>query len=243
MDRLITEEFNKGQKTYGSPRVYHSLKSRGISCCLNTVASRMKALGLKVKRKNKFVVKTTDSNHTFPVAPRLFKVEDALPQGPNEIWAGDITYLRVDSCFYYLSVVLDIFNREVIGWSVDSSLVTEGVLKALKNAILVQGTDAQVIFHSDRGSQYASQQFRSFLAQNEVIPSMSRKGNCYDNAFVESFFKTLKSDLRNMKIVLTKENLVSELFKYIEIWYNRRRIHSSLDYISPIEFKQKSVLL
>lgn len=241
LDRLIKEEFNKSQKTYGSPRIYHSLKSHGISCCLNTVASRMKVLGLKVNTKNKFVVKTTDSNHTNPIAPRLFKTEEALPERPNEVWAGDITYIKIDSCFYYLSVVLDIFNREVIGWSIDDSLRVEGVMKALKNAILVQGVDAQVIFHSDRGSQYASKQFRSLLTQSAFIPSMSRKGNCYDNAYVESFFKTLKSDLRNMKIVLTKGTIVSELFKYIEIWYNRKRIHSSLDYISPIEFKQKAV--
>ena len=239
LDKLIEAEFEKSKKTYGSPRIYHSLKSLGISCCLNTVASRMKALGFKVESKNKFVVKTTDSNHSHPISPRVFRVEDTFPKGSNEIWAGDITYLPLGDCFYYLSVVLDIFNREVIGWSVDNSLASEGVIRALKNSILTQGKDAQVIFHSDRGSQYASEKFRSFLSENEVLPSMSRKGNCFDNAYVESFFKTLKSDLRIMGVTLTTENILSELFYYIEVWYNRQRIHSSLGYVSPIEFKNR----
>ena len=220
------------------PRIYHCLKRRHIRCCLNTVASRMSTLGLRVKRRKKFSIKTTDSNHGSPISPRLFQSESSLPSRANEVWAGDITYLNVGSHFQYLCVVLDLFNREVIGWSVDKTLKSEGVVKALKNAIFTQDTDAKVIFHSDRGVQYASEKFRSLLSKKEFIPSMSRKGNCYDNCYVESFFKTLKSDLRDMKITLTNENVVSEIFKYIEIWYNRKRIHSSLNYISPMDFRE-----
>lgn len=241
LDTAIQAEFKKSQRTYGSRRVYHALKAQGISCCLNTVASRMRFLGLGVSTKKKFSIQTTNSNHKDPIAPRVFKSEEPLPKGVNEVWGGDITYLQVGSCFYYLSIVLDLFNREVIGWSVDSTLCSEGVVNALKHAIFTQNTDTPIIFHSDRGCQYASKRFRSLLSQKEFIPSMSRKGNSYDNAYVESFFKTLKSDLRNMDILLTEENVVSEIFKYIEIWYNRKRRHSSLGYMTPVEFRSKNL--
>ena len=155
----------------------------------------MKESGIGVKSRKKFTPQTTDSNHSSPISPRVFKVEDNFPQRANEIWAGDITYLPVDKKFYYLSVVLDLFNREVIGWSVDKTLEASGVIQALQNAIITQQADAKIIFHSDRGVQYASKKFREILNKEDMIPSMSRKGNCYDNCYVESFFKTLKSDI------------------------------------------------
>ena len=238
LDKAIREEFGESKGTYGSPRIHAKLKARQLLCCLNTVSSRMKTLGLKVQVKKKFSVKTTTSDHNHPIAPRVFKAESDLPKEPNKIWAGDITYLRVGSDFYYLSVVLDLFHRQAIGWSVDKTLEASGVIKALKSAILTQNADAKIIFHSDRGSQYASKVFRDLLAKREFVPSMSRKGNCYDNCYVESFFKTLKSDLGIMDVVLTVDNVVSEIFRYIETWYNRKRIHSSLNYMSPIDFKQ-----
>ena len=139
--------------------------------------------------------------------------------------------------FYYLSVIFDLFNREVIGWSVDKTLEASGVIMALQNAITSQGTDSKIIFHSDRGSQYASKQFRKLLSKEDMIPSMSRRGNCYDNCYVESFFSTLKKDLKNMGIQLIEGNIRSEIFKYIEVWYNRKRQHSSLNYQSPVQFK------
>ena len=237
MEKIIVEEFEKSKATYGSPRIHQCLKDRGISCSVNTVAKVMKNVGIGVKVKKKFIPQTTDSNHNNPISPRVFKSEDLLPQSPNEVWAGDITYIPVGEIFYYLSVILDLFNREVIGWSVDKTLEASGVIMALQNAITSQGTDSKIIFHSDRGSQYASKQFRKLLSKEDMIPSMSRRGNCYDNCYVESFFSTLKKDLKNMGIQLTEGNIRSEIFKYIEVWYNRKRKHSSLNYQSPVQFK------
>ncbi len=146
--------------TYGSPRIYHCLKERGILCSKNTVAKIMKEIGIRVRPKKRFIPKTTTSNHNSPISPRKFKLETDVPKDPNKIWAGDITYLPIGSSFLYLSVVLDLFNREVIGWSVDNTLEAKGVVQALQNAIISQRSDAQIIFHSDRGSQYASKKFR-----------------------------------------------------------------------------------
>ena len=200
----------------------------------------MRELNLRVNAKKRFIPQTTDSNHDGPIAPRVFKSEEPLPQGFNQVWAGDITYIKLrKNLFYYLSVVLDLFNREVIGWSIDKTLKAEGVIRALKNAITTQRSDTKVVYHSDRGSQYASDKFRVLLSEEEFIPSMSRKGNCYDNCYVESFFSSLKSDIHNMGIALTEDNIQSKLFWLIEVWYNRHRQHSSLDYISPLDFRLK----
>ena len=233
----IQEEFSKSNGTYGSPRIYHCLKERSIFCSKNTVAKIMKENGIRVHPKKSFIPKTTTSNHDSPISPRIFKSERDFPNGPNKIWVGDITYLPIGSKFLYLSVVLDLFNRAVIGWSVDNTLEAKGVVQALQNAIISQKSDARIIFHSDRGSQYASKKFRDLLNNNEMIPSMSRKGNCYDNCYVESFFKTLKTDLKIMGTVFTEDNIRYNLFRYIEIWYNRKRKHSSLGYVAPINFK------
>ena len=202
----------------------------------------MRNLGIQVKAKKKFIPQTTNSNHDNPISPRVFKAEEPIPQRQNEVWAGDITYLLIGKIFYYLSVVLDLFSREVVGWSVDKTLESSGVISALQNAITIQNADAKVIFHSDRGSQYASKKFRALLNKEEMIPSMSRKGNCYDNCYVESFFKTLKTDMHNMGVTLTEENARSEIFKYIEVWYNRKRMHSSLGYLSPLGFKERAIV-
>ena len=229
--------------TYGSPRIHQELKKCNLSCSVNTVAKAMCQLGIKVGHKKKYRPQTTNSNHAFPVADRIFKTEEELPQLPNQVWASDITYLKISNGEWrYLSVVMDLFNREVIGWSIDPTLQTMGVATALQSAIINRGTDTKTIFHSDRGVQYASEAFRSLLSGNKFIPSMSRKGNCYDNCYVESFFKTLKSDLENMNIVLTRENIQSKIFKYIETWYNRKRLHSSLSYMSPYDYASQNAL-
>lgn len=201
----------------------------------------MRDIGLYPKNTKKFKSKTTDSNHDGQFSPRIFKSEEYIGKAPNEIWAGDITYLPAGGKFYYLSVVLDLFNREVIGWSLDKSLSADGVITALKNAILSQGSDSKIIFHSDRGVQYSSKRFRTLLNGQEMIPSMSRKGNCYDNCYVESFFKILKTEIFNMNIILTEKNIHTEIFRYIEVWYNRRRMHSSLSYKSPLDFKRERI--
>ena len=191
----ILEIFEESKGTYGSPRIYSSLQDEGIVVSPNTVAKYMRELGLDARLRKKYRVLTTDSNHEYPIAPRLFKTEEShLPQGPGELLAGDITYLRLGKNFLYLSVVLDLFNREVVGWSMGKSLETGLVLNSLDMAMRAVGPAAEIIFHSDRGSQYASEAYRKMLKRGNIKASMSRKGNCYDNAYVESWFSGLKKE-------------------------------------------------
>jgi len=235
----IKRLFENSKKTYGSPRIFHELFRKGVSCSENTVAKMMNKLGLTADLKKKFKVMTTDSNHANPIAPRVFKVEDEIAKSPKEIWAMDITYLPLDNKFLYLSVVLDIGTRKVVGWSITETLETTGVLKAIEMAFIHEGDKGGIICHSDRGVQYASKLYRDFLEDKSAIPSMSRKGNCYDNAFVESFFKTLKNELLWRNKFNSEKELRSAIFEYIEIWYNRKRLHSSLGYLSPMEYELK----
>jgi putative transposase len=235
----IKRLFETSKGTYGSPRIFHDLSGKGIPCSENTVAELMRKMGLCADLKKKFKVMTTDSNHQDPIAPRLFKTEDYNVKGPNEIWAGDITYIRHGNKFIYLSVVLDLYTRKVVGWSIKENLHTQGVTDALQMAFDREGSTAGIIFHSDRGIQFASQQFRDFLTGKKALPSMSRKGNCYDNAFVESFFKSLKSELIYRENFENEQDLRSAIFEYIETWYNRKRLHSSLGYLSPVEYEKK----
>lgn len=234
----VLKVFKMSKGTYGSPRVHQELISRGFSVCENTVAKYMKDLGLDARLKKKFRVKTTDSNHDGPIADRVFKVEEALPQKPFEVLAGDITYLRLGHTFLYLAVVIDLFNREVVGWSMARSLESHLVVEAMKMALKKGGKNMKFIFHSDRGSQYASQIFRSLLESKDLIASMSRRGNCYDNCFVESWFKSLKSEWIYRNDYSFESELRASVFEYIETWYNTKRRHSSLDYLSPKEYKK-----
>lgn len=235
----IKRLFEASKGTYGSPRIFQDLDRKGIPCSENTVAELMRKMGLCADLKKKFKVTTTDSKHTKTIAPRVFKTEDFNVKGPNDVWAGDITYLRFGDRFFYLSVVLDLFTRKVVGWSISNTLGASGVTEALRMAFSREGSHAGIVFHSDRGIQYASEEFRKLLEGKQAIPSMSRKGNCYDNAFVETFFKTLKSELIYRGKFETEEKLKSAVFEYIETWYNRKRLHSSLGYLSPVEYEIK----
>ena len=200
----------------------------------------MKEMGLDARFKKSFKVQTTDSEHADPIADRVFKTEDGvLPRCAGEVLAGDITYLKYGNRHVYLAVVLDLFNREIVGWSMHDSLETTVVLRALEMAMDKVGPEAEVIFHSDRGSQYASEAYRKFLKQKSITPSMSRKGNCYDNAYVESWFATLKKDVIYRNIYLSEQDLKTAVFEYIETWYNSKRKHSSLGFLSPVEYKIK----
>ncbi len=233
--QAIKQSFNSSKKTYGSPRVHSSLRDLGIIVSENTVAKYMQELNLDARLRKKHRVQTTDSNHSSPIAPRLFKVEESgcLPDAPGKLLAGDITYLNLGSSFLYLSVVLDLFNREVVGWSMGNNLQVGLVLNSLEMAMKKVGPDAEVMFHSDRGSQYASEAYRKFLKNKNVTPSMSRKGNCYDNAYVESWFGSLKKEWIYRNNYSTEKELKALVFEYIEIWYNRKRKHSALGNISP----------
>ena len=235
--------FKLSKKTYGSPRIYMELANEGILVSENTVAKYMRELGLDARLKKKFRVQTTDSDHDSPIAPRLFEVEseNPIPKSPGELLAGDITYLRLGNSFLYLSVVMDLFNREIVGWSMSSSLHTDLVLKSLEMAMKTTKADAEVIFHSDRGSQYASEAYRKMLKKGNIIPSMSRKGNCYDNAYVESWFASLKKEWIYRHNYLTEKELKALVFEYIEVWYNKKRRHSSLGNISPREYRLQKI--
>lgn len=235
----IKRSFESSKGTYGAPRVHKDLLEQELSISENTVAKYMQELGFDARLKKKFKVQTTDSNHDGPIAERLFKVDeqDHLPEGPGEVIAGDITYLRLGNTFMYLSVVLDLFNREVIGWSISDSLSTKVVTDALSMAMSKVGPDTEVIFHSDRGSQYASEAFRKLLKSHRALPSMSRKGNCYDNAYIESWFSSFKKEWLYRSSYSTEKELRQIIFEYIEVWYNRKRKHSALEYKSPIEYR------
>lgn len=239
----IRKEFEGSDESYGSPRIYQELKSQGFKVSENTIAVYMREMGLDARLKKKFRVQTTDSNHDGPIAPRLFKVEEehSLPTGPGELLAGDITYLRLGQSFLYLAVVLDLYNREVVGWSMSRSLDTSIVLRALEGAMKKLGPDVAVIFHSDRGSQYASRAYRNFMKKENVLPSMSRRGNCYDNAYVESWFGSLKKEKVYRSSYRNETELRQLVFQYIETWYNTKRRHSSLGYLSPVEYKNQNL--
>lgn len=234
----IRKSFRDSKETYGSPRVHADLLEMGIKVSENTVAKYMHDMGLDGRLKKKFRVITTDSNHREPIAPRLFETENhSPPSSPGEVLAGDITYLRLGREFIYLAVVMDIYNREILGWSMSWSLETKIVLDALEMAMRKVGPDAQIIFHSDRGSQYASEAYRRMLRAKNVLPSMSRKGNCYDNAYVESWFSSLKKEWIYRRHYRTAAELRTLVFEYIETWYNKRRKHSSLGNLSPEMYK------
>lgn len=241
--KKIKSYFKQSKGTYGSPRVWDDLQQEGVIVSINTVAKYMKEMGLDARLKKKFTPQTTDSNHSGPIAPRIFKVEenDCLPRSPGMLLAGDITYLRLGSSFLYLSVVMDLYNREIVGWCMSRSLEKQIVLNSLEMAMKKVGPAAEVIFHSDRGSQYASEAYRKMLKNSNVKPSMSRKGNCYDNAYVESWFGSLKKEWIYRRSYSSEKELRGLVFEYIEVWYNKKRKHSVLGNVSPEKYKLDSI--
>lgn len=231
---VIHDQF---KQNYGSPRVYEELLNRGHPCCVNTVAKLMRQNELRAKTKKKFIA-TTNSNHSRPVADNLLNRQFDLPQKPNEVWVSDITYLWTDQGWVYLAAVVDLFTRKVVGWSLDSSMTTDLVEDALLNAIRLERPAPGLMIHSDRGSQYASARYQQLLKDHGMICSMSRKGNCWDNAPMESFFATLKKELTHHERYKNREEVRISLFEYLEVFYNRIRKHSALGYKSPVQFEQ-----
>lgn len=236
LDNKIKSIFKKSNMTYGSPRVTQVLKKKNIKCSKTTVARRMQVLNLTARPKRKYV-KTTNSDHSYRVAENLlnrqFEVEDI-----NKVWVSDITYVRVSNKWMYLTTMIDLADRMVVGWSLSDNMTTKDtVVSAFKNAIYRRriANKSNLMVHSDRGVQYASQEFRDILKQYNCTQSMSRKGNCWDNAVAESFFKTIKIEALNKYIFNDSETLNRVIFRYIDGWYNTLRIHSSLGNMSPIE--------
>ena len=230
--------------TYGEPRLRRSLLKMGVSCEKSRLGRLMKEAGVCGVGKRRFRVQTTDSKHGLPIAPRLFQTENpqTLPTRPNEVWGSDITYIPTQEGWVFLAVFLDLFTRKVVGYATADQMKTELVLNALNQALLGQKPEGrELIAHSDRGSQYASQVFRERLDLLGIQASMSRKGNCYDNAYVESFFHTLKTELIYQREYVTRKEAMSDIFEYIECWYNKHRLHSSIGYQSPIDYEQQSL--
>jgi putative transposase len=225
----------ESHKIYGSPRITDSLHDEGFNVSRPRVARIMRKNNIRSKTKRKFKV-TTDSDHMYPISPNLLK-QDFLADRFGEIWVSDITYIRTKEGWLYLTVIKDLFNRAIIGWSMSNSMkASETTISALKQACSRFHPSPGLIFHSDRGVQYASENFREQLSKYNIIQSMSGKGNCYDNAPAESFFGTLKKELVYHSNYRTRWAARQSIFEYIEIFYNRKRKHSSLGYLSPEQF-------
>jgi transposase InsO family protein len=227
--------YEQSRQTYGSPRITKALHNKGYSCSRARVARIMTKNGIYAKTKRKFKV-TTDSKHSYPISPNLLN-QDFTAERINQKWVSDITYIRTSAGWLYLTVIMDLFNRQIVGWSMSHRLTAiTTTIPALKHAIMRQQPPEGLIFHSDRGVQYACHDFRKKLANDNIKQSMSSKGNCYDNAVSESFFHTLKTEQVYFEKYETKEQAKQSIFEYIEVFYNRQRIHSALDYKTPIEF-------
>lgn len=225
------------RNTYGSPRVHAELRRQGIACNQKTVARLMRLDGLQGQRKCCRVI-TTNSDHCFPIAANLLN-QDFHADRPNQKWVADITYITTAEGWLYLAGVLDLFSRKVIGWEMSSRIDADLVERALRMALYQRQPGSGLIHHSDRGSQYASHQMRNLLAANQIQVSMSGKGNCYDNAVMESFFGTLKNEWVHHQRYQTRSQARLDIFRYIEGFYNTIRLHSSLGYLSPNEFEVK----
>ncbi len=224
---------------YGSPRMYQELNQAGIKCCENTVAKLMKREGIRAKVAPKFNVVTTDSKHDLPIAPN--RLDQAFrAQKPNQVWLTDFTYIHRKEGFSYLCTVQDLYSRKIVGWAVGINIDANLAIEALDQAIALRRPPEGLIVHSDRGSQFASLAYRNRLQRNQMLQSMSRKGNCYDNAPMESFFKSFKTEEVYQTNYETHQDIVQGATNYIERFYNTRRLHSALGYQSPSDFERSN---
>lgn len=233
----IHEVHEASRQRYGAPRVHAELQAQGTSCSKNTVATLMRRRGLRSKMHRRFVVRTTDSRHGHPVAENRLNQQFQRPL-PNQAWVADITYIATTEGWLYLAAVLDICSRKVVGWATADHLRAELPATALRMALTQRDAPEGLLHHSDRGVQYACDEYQQLLSAHRITPSMSRTGNCYDNAMMESFFGTLKTELIHHETYRTREEARSALFEYIEVFYNRKRRHSALDYQSPTEYEE-----
>lgn len=232
----IRQVHKESRGTYGSPRIHLELNDLGETCGRHRVARLMREDGLKAKVKKRYKA-TTDSKHNLPVAPNLLQ-RNFDPAAPDQVWASDITYIWTAEGWLYLAVVLDLFSRSVVGWSMSRRIDRHLVMDALTMAIKRRSPARGLIHHSDRGVQYASADFQALLAKHGIRCSMSRKGDCWDNAAVESFFGTLKQEEVFHRRYLSRQQARQSLFDYIELFYNRRRRHSTLGYLSPARYEE-----
>lgn len=235
VSELIYAIWQHNHQLYGYRRIHAELRSQGIYCNRKRVLRLMNQNNIAARRKKKFK-RTTNSSHSKYVSPNLLN-QNFTVNSPNKVWVSDITYISTYEGWLYLAVILDLYSRKVVGYSMSSRMTSQLVIDAFKCAIIDRKPTTGLIFHSDRGSQYASTDFRKLLEKQGVIQSMSGKGNCYDNAVAESFFHTLKTELIYWNKYRTRKDAKSSIFNFIEVFYNRRRRHSYLNYLSPFNFE------
>lgn len=239
LKKEILTVFAETKQIYGSPRIHASLQNNGEKCSKKRVVRLMQELKIRSKIKKKFKV-TTDSRHKRAVAPNHLN-RDFNPDQKNLVWASDITYIRTHEGWLYLSVIMDLFSRKIVGWSTSDRINDKLVIQALKKAVETRKPKAGLYFHSDQGKQYASEEIQSFLQNHEIVCSMSNKGDCWDNAVIESFFDSIKSEWVFHESYKTRQQAYQSLFEYIEFFYNRKRLHSTIGYLSPVEYEAISV--
>jgi len=232
---LIRKIYKLSRQAYGSPRVYAQLRKQGYGCNKKRIARLMHDDGLQGRRKYRRVI-TTNSKHSLPVAPNMLNREFQAEK-PNEKWVADITYIPTEEGWLYMAGVLDLYSRKIVGWDMSSQIDAKLVENALRMALYQRQPGKGLLHHSDRGSQYASHQIWNILSANHIQVSMSGKGDCYDNAVMESFFSTLKNEWVHHQKYQTRPQARTDIFNYIEGFYNTVRLHSTLGYLSPAEFE------
>ena len=236
LKQKIKQIYQKSRKRYGSPRIYQQLLREGYAIGKKRVERLMQELDIQAVAKRKYKA-TTDSAHSKPVAENLLK-RDFAPENPNKSWVADITYIWTSEGWLYLATIMDLYSRRIIGWALRNRLTKDLVIGALDMALKQRNTSADLLIHSDRGSQYASELYQLLLLKNGILCSMSGKGNCWDNAVMESFYRSLKVELIYQNKYETRREAQRDIFEYIEIFYNRERLHSSLGYCTPEEYEQ-----
>ena len=240
LDHKLKEQIvrfhQESRQTYGAPRIHFQLRATGHRCGRNRVARLMREQKICGRQRRRFRVRTTDSNHDQPIAPNRL-AQTPVPRRRNIVWVADITYIATAEGWLYLAAILDLHSRRIVGWAMSQRLDTALVLEAWKMAVRHRQPPAGLLFHSDRGVQYASLEYRKALALSQALPSMSRKANCYDNAVMEAFWSTLKLELVYRQSFATRQEARLALFDYIETFYNRKRLHSALGYQTPVGFE------
>jgi len=239
LNQLIKDIFYQYREVYGTRRIKKVLvQEYGVIVSTRKIAKSMREVGLVVKMKRKFKVTTTDSNHNHSISPNRLQ-RDFKTNVTDEVYVGDITYIPTQQGWLYLAIVIDLFSRKVVGWSMDDNMETPLVNNALQMALHTRKPAPKLIWHTDRGSQYASDSHRELLAEHDILQSMSRKGDCWDNAVSESFFHSLKTELVHHERFKTRAEANQAIFEYIEVFYNRQRLHSTNDYMSPVNYEAK----
>lgn len=232
----IAHIHDESRQTYGAPRVQMHLRGQGQRHGRNRIARLMRAQGLYGRQKKRYRVVTTDSKHDHPIAPNRLAAAPVASRS-NQLWVADITYVRSAASWVYVAAIMDLYSRRIVGWAVGQHLNTALVLSALNMALCHRQPPAGLVFHSDRGVQYASMEYRQALEAAQMVASMSRKANCYDNAAMEAFWSTLKLELIYRRVFQDAAQVRQALFDYVEVFYNRQRLHSSLGYRSPADFE------